>query len=72
MQQIVTKEKKLYGSYLYSREDFEEALALLIDKKIPADKLITGTITLDEAPAKFDELVHNLGTNVKVIVRCNP
>ena len=72
MQQIVTKEKKLFGSYLYSREDFANALALLADKKIDADKLVTGHITLDEAPAKFDELVHNPGNNVKVIVRCNP
>ena len=69
MQSIVTKEKKLNGSFLYSMDDFRDALQLIIDRKLDTSLFITKVIELDEAPEVFAALSKDPGDNVKVIIR---
>ena len=69
MQSIVTKEKKLNGSFLYSMDDFKNALQLIIDRRLDSSLFITKEIELEEAPAVFAELSKNPGNNVKVIIK---
>lgn len=59
MQSIVTKEKSVIGSYLYSLEDFSESLKLIEDKKINLDLLISIEAPLINGAQIFDQLIHN-------------
>ena len=69
MQSIVTKEKKLNGSFLYSMDDFRNALRLLAERKLDTSLFLTKRITLDEAPRVFSELSRDPGDQVKVIIQ---
>ena len=69
MQSIVTMEKKLNGSFLYSLEDFGNALQLIAVRKIDTGVFITKRITLDEAPQVFAQLARDPGDQVKVIIK---
>ena len=53
---LMIKEAQLRASFAYRREDFEEAVALLAERRLPADRLITGTAPLEQAQEMFDRL----------------
>lgn len=68
MQEVVTHELSVHGSFLYGYEEFRKVVSLLNEKKIYVDPLISKTISLDEAPEYFDILAHNPGNLIKVVV----
>ncbi|MDQ4078282.1 MAG: galactitol-1-phosphate 5-dehydrogenase [Chloroflexota bacterium] len=57
MQSIVTRELTVRGSYGMNDEDFQRALQMLGDGRIPTDLLINRRATLDEGPTLFEELL---------------
>ena len=60
MQEIVTRELTVRGTYAFTDRDFVEAIGLLADGKVPVGKLIGLRGTLAEGPAIFAELSRNL------------
>jgi L-iditol 2-dehydrogenase len=57
MQQVVTRELSVLGTYGMSDDDFVTALGLLEAGAIDASGLINRRATLEEGPALFDELL---------------
>lgn len=68
MQQIVTRELKVKGSFLYSLKDFETVVGLINDGKLDVSALLSLTVSLDEAPEYFQKLAKDPGTLIKVVV----
>lgn len=68
MQQVVTRELKIQGSFLYGREDFKQVAALINEKKITVDPLISKEISLSQVPEYFEKLAHAPGDLIKVIM----
>lgn len=68
MQQVVTRELKVQGSFLYGLDEFKQVVALINEKKIYADALISKEISLDEVPEYFEKLAHSPDDMIKVIM----
>lgn len=68
MQQIVTRELRIQGSFLYGYREFGEATAMLNEGKIKVESLISQMISLEEVPAYLDKLAHAPGDLIKVVV----
>jgi 2-desacetyl-2-hydroxyethyl bacteriochlorophyllide A dehydrogenase len=60
MQDIVTRELDLRGTYAFTDTDFVEAIGLLADGRIPVEKLVGLRGTLAEGGAVFAEVAKNL------------
>ena len=65
---IQKKELNIYGSRNALKKDFIELIDLVKSGKIPLDKIITNTYTLDEAPKAFKEFDENAGKMLKVMI----
>ncbi|WP_406131571.1 zinc-binding dehydrogenase [Streptomyces sp. NBC_00989] len=63
------RELTLVGARLYDRTDFEKAVTLVADGTIPAERLISRTVPLTEAPAAFQALEAG-GDVMKILVDC--
>ena len=57
MQAVVTRELNLVGSYGMTDQDFQRALHMLADGRIPTGQLINRRASLSEGPGLFDELL---------------
>ena len=68
MQEIVTRELKVYGSFLYSLNDFRTVVDHLNKEELDVSDVISQNIPLDNAPEFFYKLAHDPGTLIKVIV----
>lgn len=68
MQQIVTRELVVMGTYVYTDKDFRDALKLLGEGRINIRELISKEISLSEAKPMFDRLADGDGTLIKVLV----
>lgn len=68
MQEVVTHELSVHGSFLYGYDEFRNVVELLNQGKMYVEPLISKTITLDETPEYFDILAHMPGDLIKVIV----
>lgn len=68
MQEIVTRELSVHGSFLYGYEEFKEVVQSINDGRIEVAPLISKTIQLDEAPEYFEILAHRPGNLIKVVV----
>jgi len=53
MQDIVTGEKTVAGSYGYTDADVVRALELVAEGRVPSEWLSERTVTLDPAPEDF-------------------
>jgi (R,R)-butanediol dehydrogenase / meso-butanediol dehydrogenase / diacetyl reductase len=63
------RELTLVGARLYQRSDFEQAVALVAEGTVPAERLISKIVPLTQAPAAFEAL--EAGGNVmKILVDC--
>ncbi len=69
MQQIVTGEIKIFGSYLYTHEEFGEAIDFIHKNKLDLSTLISKEIVLEEAPKMFEELTTQTEKYLKCIVK---
>lgn len=63
------RELTLVGARLYDRSDFERAVRLVADGTIPAERLISKVVPLNEAPAAFEALESG-GDVMKILVDC--
>lgn len=68
MQEIVTRELKVYGSFLYSLEDFRTVVDHLNKEELDVSEIISLNVSLEKAPELFDKLAHDPGSLIKVIV----
>lgn len=68
MQNIVTRELKVIGTYIYTYGEFAEAIDLISDIDIKLDKIISKTTSLEEAPGVFNELSQKDTNLVKVVI----
>lgn len=68
MQEVVTRELHISGTYIYTQELFGNALDLLSKGDIDVDPIISKVVNFDEAPAMFDKLAKNPENLLKVIV----
>jgi len=62
------RELEMFGARLYQREDFEEAVRLVADGSIPARRLISRVVQLDNVQEGF--LALESGGTMKVLVDC--
>jgi (R,R)-butanediol dehydrogenase/meso-butanediol dehydrogenase/diacetyl reductase len=65
---VFWRELTLVGARVYERTDFERAAGLVGDGRIPADRLITRVVPLDEVAAAWAP--RGCGGEVKVLVDC--
>ena len=68
MQQVVTRELKIRGSFLYDMEDFGTVVDLINQGTIDVSGLISREIPLEDAPAAFRQLAEDPGGLIKVVV----
>lgn len=68
MQEIVTRELTVHGSFLYGFDEFKVVVDLLNQGKLNVAPLISKEIGLDEAIHYFETLAHNPGDLIKVVV----
>lgn len=68
MQEIVTRELTVHGSFLYGYDEFRTVVDLLNRQKLNVQPLISREISLEEAPEYFDRLAHDPGNLIKVVV----
>ena len=64
---ITRKEVDIRGART-SAGEFEEAIELIYTKKVDAAKILTKTITIDEAPETIRDIEKNPGNYMKVVV----
>ncbi|NLF27377.1 MAG: galactitol-1-phosphate 5-dehydrogenase [Clostridiales bacterium] len=68
MQEIVTRELTVRGTYIYSNQDFEESLALIGDGSFDLDYLVSEIVGMEEAVGMFDRLASGAGKLIKVLI----
>lgn len=68
MQDVVTKEYKVYGSYIYTHEQFGETIDFLANNALDLSTLITKEISVEEGPEMFEELVTAIEKYLKVVI----
>ncbi len=68
MQEIVTRELTVHGSFLYGYDEFKRVVELLNKGKLNVAPLISKEISLAEAPDYFYKLAHDPGDLIKVVV----
>jgi 2-desacetyl-2-hydroxyethyl bacteriochlorophyllide A dehydrogenase len=69
MQDVVTKELKIFGTYIYTHEEFGETIDFLAKNDLDLSTLITKEISIEEAPEMFEELVTATEKYLKVVVK---
>lgn len=70
LQRVFWRELRLLGARVYQRQDFERAVELLAAGVIPADKIISATVGLDDIPSAIADLEN--GRALKVLVEVDP
>jgi threonine dehydrogenase-like Zn-dependent dehydrogenase len=65
---LLIKEAQMRASFAYRREEFEEAAVLLTARKLPTERLITGTAPLAEAQKMFDLLEDPATEQIKILL----
>ncbi|MEM1486098.1 alcohol dehydrogenase catalytic domain-containing protein [Oscillospiraceae bacterium PP1C4] len=69
MQGVVTQELKIFGTYIYTHEEFGETLDFMSKNKLDLSALISKEISIEEAPEMFAELVTETEKYLKVVVK---
>ncbi|MCX2748743.1 alcohol dehydrogenase catalytic domain-containing protein [Arthrobacter sp. MI7-26] len=67
LHRVFWRELTLLGARVYERRDFERAIELVADGTIPAQKLITGVVPLQEVASAFHAL--EAGQAMKLLVQ---
>ncbi|MDO4487836.1 MAG: galactitol-1-phosphate 5-dehydrogenase [Eubacteriales bacterium] len=71
MQSIVTRELSIFGSYIYTDEDFRNCVKLLSEKPQDFSGIISEVIPVEKAQESFEELSHGATAKIKVLVDMN-
>lgn len=67
MQETVTRELSVQGSFLYGYQEFQEVVELLNEGKLNVDALISREITLDQGIKYFEKLKNHEDHLIKVV-----
>jgi len=62
-------ELEMIGARLYEEQDFEEAIRLAAEKKLAADKLISGIYEIDEVQSAFEK-IEKSPDGIKYLIKC--
>lgn len=68
MQEIVTRELSVFGSFLYGYGEFKEVVEMLNSGSLNVKPLISREIRLEQVPEYFEKLAHQPGELVKVVI----
>jgi threonine dehydrogenase-like Zn-dependent dehydrogenase len=69
MQDVVTSEVKITGSFLYTLNDFIESIRIISNELLDCKSLISRVISLEETPKYFEKLSTNYeGKLLKIII----
>ena len=68
MQQIVTRELTVYGTYIYQPKDYAESIALLAKGEIDISGFVSAEVGMGDAEAMFKRLAGGDTTMIKVLV----
>ncbi len=68
MQSIVTRELRIFGSYIYTDADFRACVRLLSENPQDFSGIISAVIPVDQAQEAFEELSHGATAKIKVLV----
>jgi L-iditol 2-dehydrogenase len=66
---IQDRELSIVGTLMYRITDFKKAIDLIYQKQIPVGRLITRKVKFEDVPSVFQQLVHNPGLAIKVLVK---
>lgn len=67
----VMHELNLKGAIAYTKEEFENCIELIANKKIDVLKFLDKVVSLDEVQASFDELIDGKTDTIKILVDLN-
>jgi L-iditol 2-dehydrogenase len=68
MQEVVTREQRLFGSFLYTLDDFRQVIDWINSGKANVDALISKTAPMSEGVFYFEKLAHDPGDLIKVVL----
>jgi 2-desacetyl-2-hydroxyethyl bacteriochlorophyllide A dehydrogenase len=68
MQEIVTRELKVFGTFLYTFKEFGECVELLGSGKLNVEPIISATASLEEGIDYFKQLAKDPGSLIKVVL----
>lgn len=68
MQNIVTREINIQGSYVYTDKDFKECIRLLSEEPQDFTSIVSEIIPLNKATKTFEKLSNGAGKLIKVLV----
>lgn len=69
---IQDREIRLQGTAMYVREDVERAIELVLDGRVPVERLVTRLFALTEAESAFRTAAQSLGDRPVVKVQIDP
>src|SRR5690606_8189629 len=67
----VLKELRLLGARVYRTEDFRDAIELLASGAVPADRIVTRVVDLDDAIAGAYERLRSAPGDMKILIAPN-
>lgn len=68
MQRVVTGGLSVYGTYTYSHEDFGKTLYSYKEMGIPTERIISRTLTPEEAPEVIEDLANGNDSVIKTVI----
>lgn len=68
MQDVVCSAREIRGTFNYTHEEFGQVVQILSGGKVEADRIVSKTVSLDEAPLAFKELREHPDKYIKIIV----
>ena len=69
MQSVVTRELKIFGSYIYTHEEFGEAIDFIHDSRLDLSAFVSKELPLEEAPQMFEDLTVQTEKYLKCIIK---
>lgn len=68
MQEVVNAARRIYGTYIYTFEEFGEVVDILCSGKLATDALLSGVVSLEEGEQAFKNLLNEPDKYIKIIV----
>ena len=68
MQEIVTRELTVLGTYLYNFEEFKLVVNLLNSGKLDVSPIISKTVPMEDGPKMFAKMAKDPGDCIKVVL----
>ncbi len=69
LQGVTSNETTIRGSYGFTKQDFAAAVAIVADRTLPLDRLITGSCRFEETPGVMTRMARNEFAAIKMVIR---